>query len=436
VGNKFKISSYFTTSQLTRGFFASLLASAFLYLAWIGWSHPLLNTILGILALYLLLLSDRKSWIIFGFFIGLFWFWWIMMSFRHYSFPWAIPIGIFMVGLIYAFIFGIAAALSEFIENKFHLPSVWLKALFLLTTSLVHPFGFDWFKPELMFTESYLGVEKWQFLIILIAIALAISRRNLLYLFAIVIAYQPFSGTPLSPDKLKTLKLVSTNISIQEKWDPNFLPAQINLVLQDIDTAIKAGKKRIIFPESVLPLFLNRKQGLLTQLRERSQKISIILGALKWDEGIPRNSTYILHKGKMSVADKVVLVPFGERNPLPDWLGKWVNKIFYDDAVDYQASGSITDYTIDDETYRNAICYESCSEKLYTGTPPKQLIVLSNNAWFIPSIEPTQQRLLLQYYSRKYGTTIYHSINMSKSYIIHNGKVVWEDKAMQRITTD
>ena len=431
MGNRFKISGYFTTSQLTRGFFAALLASAFLYLEWIGWSHPLPNTILGILTLYLLLLSDRKSWIIFGFFIGLFWFWWIMMSFRHYGFPWAIPIGIFMMGLLYAFIFGTAAALAEFVERKFHLSSIWLKALFLLMASLIHPFGFDWFKPELMFTESYLGIEKWQFLIVLMAITLVILRQNLLYLFAILFAYQPFLATSLDPDRLQTVKLVSTNITIKEKWDPSLLPTQINLVLQNIDAGIKAGKKRIIFPESVLPLFLNRDQGLLTQLRERSKKISIILGALKWDEGVPRNSTYIFHEGKIKIADKVILVPFGECNPLPDWLGKWVNKIFYDDAVDYQASAGITDYTIDDDTYRNAICYESCSETLYTGKP-EQMIVLSNNGWFTPSIEPTQQRLLLQYYSRKYGTTIYHSINMSPSYVIQKGRVVWEDKLAKR----
>ena len=214
------------------------------------------------------------------------------------------------------------------------------------------------------------------------------------------------------------------------------LPAQISLVIQNIDNAIKADKEYIIFPESVLPLFLNRNQKLLTKLKERSAKISIILGALKWDEGIPRNSTYIFHKGRVKITDKVVLVPFGERNPLPYWLGKWVNKIFYDGAVDYQASAHITDYTLNGTTYRNAICYESCSEKLYAGTAPEQLIVLSNNGWFIPSIEPTLQRLLLQYYSRKYGTTIYHSINMSLSYIIQKGKVVWRDSHIQRLQNE
>ena len=107
-----------------------------------------------------------------GFLIGIFWFWWIMMSFRLYGFPWAIPIGILLMALVYALLFWAAAVLSEQIEKKFHLPSLWIKTLFLLTVSMIHPFGFDWFKPELMFVESYLGIEKWRFAIILLAILL------------------------------------------------------------------------------------------------------------------------------------------------------------------------------------------------------------------------------------------------------------------------
>ena len=54
------------------------------------------------------------------------------------------------------------------------------------------------------------------------------------------------------------------------------------------------------------------------------------------------------------------------------------------------------------------------------------MIVLSNNGWLVPSIEPTQQKILLQYYSKKYGTTIYHAINMSNSYVVHQGEVSYE----------
>lgn len=49
------------------------------------------------------------------------------------------------------------------------------------------------------------------------------------------------------------------------------------------------------------------------------------------------------------------------------------------------------------------------------------MIVLSNNGWFVPSAEPSLQQLLLLYYNKKYGTTIYHSVNMSPSYLIQDG---------------
>jgi apolipoprotein N-acyltransferase len=89
--------------------------------------------------------------------------------------------------------------------------------------------------------------------------------------------------------------------------------------------------------------------------------------------------------------------------------------------VDYKADSNVTDYTIDGRKYRNAICFEATSERLYEGRP-EHMIVLSNNGWFTPSIEPTLQKLLLQYYSRKYGTAIYHAVNMAESYIIRKGQ--------------
>ena len=149
----------------------------------------------------------------------------------------------------------------------------------------------------------------------------------------------------------------------------------------------------------------------------RSQHIDIIIGALYLDGTTHRNSTYLFHRGRYTIANKVVLVPFGEANPLPEFASRWVNQIFFDGAIDYTASAQPTDWTIQGKPYRNAICYEATSETLYADRP-RHLIVTSNNAWFIPSIEPVFQRLLLEYYVRKYGTTIYHATNMSPAYIL------------------
>ena len=406
----------------------AILSSAFIYLNYWGFSYPLLNTILALLSLYLLLDSSKTVWFFSGFFIGLFWFWWIVLSFKHYEMPWAIPIGLLVIMLSYGFIFWLIAYFAEkstsLLPTSSHLIPLLIKALGLLGLSYIHPFNFDWLKPELMFIESYIGIEKWQFAIVLLAITLSLWKKQLLYLFLIVLAYQPTSSNSVKLPQ--NITLVSTQTTVKDKWNESLHPAQFDAIFKTIDQAIDHNKTLVILPESVFPVFLNRSQSLLDKLQEKAKYISIVTGGLYWDGKTPRNSTYIFTDNNITIANKVLLVPFGESNPLPTFLSDWVNKVFYDDAVDYEASSDVTDYVIDGITYRNAICFEATSEKLYEkdkkGKRPKNMIVLSNNGWFTPSTLPTLQKLLLQYYSKKYGTTIYHSVNMSKSYVVQGGK--------------
>ena len=409
----------------------ALLSSTFIYLSHWGFSYPLLNTILGLLALYLLLQSNTKTWFIAGAFIGLFWFWWIALSLIHYDMVWAAPIEILIIMLTYGFLFWLIAAISSFPVGCCqgttpHLISLTLKALGLLALSYIHPFSFDWFKPELMFVESYLGIEKFQFAIILFAMVLNLWRKQILFLSLVILAYTP---TPAQVSHIdKNITLLTTHTSVEDKWDNNLHEQQFQALFNAIDEAIDKHKKLIVLPESVFPVFLNRSEALLSKLEEKAKHISIVTGGLYWDGETPRNSTYIFTNAKIQIANKVLLVPFGEANPLPDFLSDWVNEVFYDGAVDYKASAEVTDYMIGDTTYRNAICFEATSEKLYEkdnyGKRPQHMIALSNNGWFHPSIESGLQKLLLMYYSKKYGTTIYHSVNMSESYIIQDGKVV------------
>jgi len=283
--------------------------------------------------------------------------------------------------------------------------------------------GFDWFKPELIFTNSYLGIEKWQFAITLIAITLSLYKKQLLFLLLVTLSY-PYT-TQINPTPLPKSKIVlpNSNITVQDKWNPKLRPTHIDMVFKKIDRAINEGKDLIIFPESIFAFFSNEQPYLMTALQANSNEIAIVIGGLYLDNDTNRNSTYIFKEGQFQVANKSVLVPFGEQNPLPKWMGDWINEIFFDGAPDYIASPNVTDYTIDGVTYRNAICYEGTSEELYIDNP-KQMILISNNGWVAPSIEPTQQKILLQYYSKKYGTTIYHAVNMSPSYVIHNGEII------------
>ena len=418
-----KISDYFTIKKITRGFFIAFLSAGAIYLDWMGIVNPFINTIVGLLAIYFWINTDKKEWVWTGFFIGILWFWWMAVSFINYEMTWAIPFVIFVIGFIYATLFYLGISLILLAEKKLYLPQLLGKAILLLSFSYIHPLGFDWFKPELMFTNSYLGIEKWQFALVLGSFIISFYKKQLYFMLLILTAY-PFSShfQEVSEVNLK-ITLNNPHTNVVDKWNPKLKSGHIDEIFIAIQKAIKENQKVIVFPESVFALFLNEEPNLIMALQRYSYQINIVLGSLYWENEVPRNSAYIFRDGEYIVANKVVLVPFGEQNPLPAWMGKWVNKLFFDGAPDYTASTDVTDYEIDGQIYRNAICFEATSEKLYEKSP-KNMIVLTNNAWLTPSIEPTQQKILLQYYSKKYGTTIYHSVNMSDSYIVHKGKII------------
>jgi apolipoprotein N-acyltransferase len=434
-----KLIGYFNIKMITTGFVIAVLGSGAMYLDWLGFVNPLINTILGLMMLYWLLWSDKEIWFWSGFWIGALWFWWMSVSFFNYGFAWAIPFGVLFPALVYGFVFWFVAKIggrfgqSRRVGQSRGVAPTGVKSIALLLMSYLHPLGFDWFKPELIFTNSYLGIEKWQFAIVLFSLVFTIYKQGqprrvstvnpLFYLFLILFAYPFSSHFDKRPLPKSGIVISNSMTNVKDKWNEQLQPSHIDKIFKKIDRAIAEKKELIIFPESIFAFYLNTKPNLMTLLQSYSNEIAIVVGGLYWDNGTPRNSTYIFKSGRFEIANKAVLVPFGEQNPLPKWMGKIVNEIFFDGAPDYVASADVTDYEINGIIYRNAICYEGSSEKLYKGSP-KQMILISNNGWVTPSIEPTQQKILLQYYSKKYSTTIYHSANMSPSYTIHHGEII------------
>ena len=102
----------------------------------------------------------------------------------------------------------------------------------------------------------------------------------------------------------------------------------------------------------------------------------------------------------------------------PKFLVDLINDIFYNGAQDYSKASEATDFIIKGEKFRNAICYEATTDKIFENLgDTKYMIAISNNAWFTPSIEPTLQHLLLKYFSKKYDVNIYHVVNGSPNRI-------------------
>lgn len=372
-----------------------------------------INTILALVSVTFLLQFSKKEFAIFGFCVGILWFYWIALSFRYYDLFYLIPIIVLIIASIYSAIFYIFG----FIPNPL------LRAIALpIYLHIIEPFGFNWLKLEFIFVDTYLDHYIQSYLItLLIGILLVVREKrilnvSILILFSVLLSFEFYTKSiKLHPNI--NIEVIETNISQETKWEQNYLNTIVKYNLNLIDNSSNKSDL-IILPEASMPLFLNKEQVLINLLKDRSKDKAILIGGLRVDENNSfYNSSYFFYNGEMSIADKVELVPFGESVPLPKFIARFINEIFFDGAIDYQTADKPMDFTVKDFTFRNLICFEGTIERFYKNSP-NYFVVTSNNGWFTPSIEPTLQSIILRYYAKKYNKIIFHSTNESKAEII------------------
>ncbi len=229
----------------------ALFFSAFIYLEYWGYSFKLLNTIFGILALGLFLYIPKRAILVAGFFIGLLWFYWIGYSFEYQGVGYMTPIITFGFAIIYMLFFGILA-----LTNK-----VYIRALLLFGLSFFEPFDWNWLQIELVFVDSYIGILKYQLILILVALtAPNYLSKKYRYLPLILIVFAINYTTTQQEDAPLKIKLIQTQMPQDIKWRRESLNPTITMIYKDIQQAKQDGYDLIIFPESVI----NKLRFLLT----------------------------------------------------------------------------------------------------------------------------------------------------------------------------
>ncbi len=391
------------------GLLTATLFSAFIYFAEYHMTNKLINTLFGLASLALFLYIPKRSILIAGFFIGLFWFYWIGYSFQYQGVGYMTPIITLAFGCIYLLFF-----LPLYFTDK-----AYIRAILLFGLSFVEPFDWNWLQIELVFVESYIGVYKYQLIAVLLALSLPqlIQEKRYKYLPLLLLLVSINYGYPKQEEAPLKIKLASTDIKQDYKWTRAAQIPTIRYIYTEIHKAKEKKYDVILFPESVFPLYLNENPYLIEELKKLSHGIVIIAGALLKENGASYNATYKFEDGKYITAKKLVLVPFGEYIPLPKFAQKIINDTFFKGESDFLTADAPTDFIIKGVKFRNAICYEATCAELYKGDV-KYMLATSNNAWFAPSIEPTLQNLLMKYYARKNGVTIYHSANYKGSGIV------------------
>ncbi|MFK5881204.1 MAG: apolipoprotein N-acyltransferase [Sulfurospirillum sp.] len=399
---------YFTISYIIKGFVTAFCLSIFIYLEYFNIHSKILNSILVILGFYLLLKINKQGLFWSGFFIGIFWFYWISLSFRYYDLEYLIPFVILIIALIYGVIFGIIGLFNNIL----------IRAFLFFGLSFFSPFGFNWLKLELSLIDTYFSTQIYSYALFLIAILFMIKLPKYYRLFCIPLLIACMWQQKMNTQKLPLhVKIIKSDINQRDKWNKRFENSLVKENFIQISSAIKQGYDLIIFPESAFPQYLNLHECEIETLKKLSFHIDIVAGGLTYQNHKIYNSSYHFSNGVMNIAHKVTLVPFGEEIPLPSFLNRFINKIFFNSANDYSRAKKPKNFTIKGIKFRSAVCFEATTDRLFENAP-KQMIAISNNAWFKPSIEPTLQHLLLKFYAKRYNITIYHSANGGISGVI------------------
>lgn len=344
-----------------------------------------------------------------GFFVGILWFGWIGFGLRLFDLGFLIPIALILSGLFMGIIF----YLTLWCECFF------LRFAFIMLFSYFKPLGFDWFIFESFFAYSYFHIDKLHFAMIIIGIYCIFAFKNI---------WVKIIGA--------ILLIFSLDSSLFKTQEPQLAPFEVNMLSSDVK--MPTGQKEIselivnnlqrlessaksnailILPEGSMPYPINLDSELIAYLNNLSLEkntVIIIGGAMKIEEQKFFNTSYIFSNGSYVSIDKTKLVPFGEE--LPSFLQDIVG-LFMQGVGGFSRGDGLKSFKIQGVDFSHAICYEATSENLYKSSP-KYVIAVSNNVWFVPSIEPILQRNIIKYYSRLYNSTIYHAINAHKSYII------------------
>ena len=400
---------YSNKNFIIKGFITSILLSSFIYLSYFNMEYKIVNTVLGLFAIYFLLVIPKRALFITGFLTGVLWCNWMAVSLQYYDLSYLSPVILIGIGLVYGLIFYLFALYDR----------LTFRILTIFAFTFFAPFGFNWMKFELLFVDSYIGTSKQDFLLILLAFYLIIKLKQYKILglipifFAISLPKGEFIDNPIAK-----IHMPQMYVNQDLKWQKEYRETLNEKNYEEILKAIDEKKDLVVLPETAFTIVLNRNAENLERLTDLSKEIDIITGALYVEDNQIYNASYHFTKGDIQVAKKVVLVPFGEEIPLPKYFVDLINKVFYNGAQDYAKASAPTDFIIKDEKFRNAICYEGTTDKIFENLgDTKYMIMISNNAWFTPSIEPTLQHLLLKYYSKKYGVTIFHVVNGSSNNI-------------------
>jgi apolipoprotein N-acyltransferase len=342
-------------------------------------------------------------------------FYWItetMMIYGGLAVPLAVGVGL-LFAFAYALYFVIFGLALHFAIQQFGTSGVFLAAPIWVAVELLraHLFsGFPWmlFGYALVPYSGILQIVTWTGIYGLSFIAAAVNsiivygivtRRKLCWTAAVACmglawAFPVIGERPSNGDAIR-VRLVQTNIDLDQPWQDQAAADQLLTELAALSSREQGKPKLIVWPETPAPFYLNEDAAFRNRIGQIAAKLKayVLIGYIDAMGEGPSNSAAVVdpHGEIISRYDKMHLVPFGEYIPFKRLL-------FFADSLTRQVGdfSSGTEYTVTSlEGHRisTAICYESIFPDLvrqFVQRGSELLVVITNDGWFGESSAPYQ----------------------------------------------
>lgn len=320
-------------------------------------------------------------------------------------------LGIFWSGLGYF----VAYVEKRSSKGLIALPFAWVAMEFIRSLGVL---GFPWINLGLTQTEylpliqiadttgSY-GISFWIVLINIGFYLAVISKDKRKYLiitsliFLLVLSFGLIRINTIEDVNSKPIAIAITqsNISPDEKWEPESREENFKLMHGLLDSALNLNPDLVLWPESAVPAYLRLSSYRRNPIVAKLAKFNIPLLSGTVDRVIDKNrekkyynsTIFIKPDGSVKMYNKIHLVPFAEYIPLS---GKFpsLKKLNFGQG-NFTPGEEYTVFELDSIKFSNIICYESSMPKLvrnFVKNGAQFITIQANDGWLGKSAGPYQ----------------------------------------------
>lgn len=216
--------------------------------------------------------------------------------------------------------------------------------------------------------------------------------------------------------------IVQPNIDQYKKWNKNYVDEILNTIKQNVTVFENKNIDLIVYPETVLPGYLEYEQNIKDFVKEISIYCELgLIGGISYDDKNIYNSIFVVKDDGFILGkhNKNHLVVFGEFIPFRKILSKY-----------FEILNSLGDFSKDN--YMNVFNYDKlfigttiCSENFFPNLSRKLVLngakILTNHtndAWFFDSFAPYQHFVMNVFRAVENRKNVIVSANTGLSAII------------------